>query len=699
MAPVSSRFTRLHLLALCTFLAPLGLLAWFGALELSRQGDQAQAAVEREAFGFLGRAVAAADARMQSRVAPILALEPTIANPVAWALERQTAGDVELLDVMLLDERGAVVAPEPAPSGTGLPAHRPTRSRTPFANETIAAADALVARGELESAARLLQDLVAQLRRMSGQRGRSGGENEDLELRVRFQLGGVLRALGQAESAVAEYQRVRTLAEPQRIANLGEGDTLALDLLAEVALAEIDADAEERVQVLVAVAEGRHDMLSDDLLAAVTKRLRTGLPEATMASPVVQRALALDILRRQARGFAAEYRQLLEETVRRKLRTPEESGLVHQVFSAGGTSSLVVVRKTTDRERELLDAAHLCYRFSLPLLFTDALEPFLRGAPEQFALGLADPDGIPVLQPPQPAPPSWNAPTVVSHGMQFAAIPADIEGFTTRASAARRNMAILLFVMLLVAVSGAVWMWRSVSREAELAQAKVELVSRVSHELKTPLALIRMYGETMSLGRARTLEDAGRFGGVIAREADRLTGMIHRILDFARKEAGSLTYRPEPVDLGEVARRVADIYLPHLQGRGATLTADLPAGIHAAVDVAAYEGALVNLLENASKFQDPGRTDHPIELVLASEGRQAVVEVRDRGRGVPETDLEQIFSGFHRASNAGETRGAGLGLSLVRHFAQAHGGSVRALPRPGGGTVLRLILPTTDPNR
>jgi len=76
-----------------------------------------------------------------------------------------------------------------------------------------------------------------------------------------------------------------------------------------------------------------------------------------------------------------------------------------------------------------------------------------------------------------------------------------------------------------------------------------------------------------------------------------------------------------------------------------------------------------------------------------------VLEVRDRGRGVPAADLEQIFSGFHRASNAGETRGAGLGLSLVRHFAQAHGGSVRALPRPGGGTTFRLTLPTTDPNR
>lgn len=698
MPPSPTRPTRLHLLALCTFLAPLGLLAWFGGLELARQGEEVQAAVEREAFGFLGRAVAAADARIRQRTAPLLDREVTLANPAEWALDCQAAGDVELLDLLLLDERGAVVAPEPAPVGIGLPLHRTVRSRTPFASEFLATADAMVARGELEPAASLLQDLLAAQRRGSGSRGRFG-EGDDLELRTRFQLGAILRALGREEAAHAEYQRVRTLAEPNRIANFGEADALAMDLLAAVALAELDADDRERLHILAAIAEGRHDMLSDDLLAAIAKRLRAALPESEATDPAVRRHLALDALRRQVRAFAAEYRQLLEETIRRRLRTPEESGLVHHVFSAAGTSSIVVVRRASERERELLDAAHLCYRFSLPLLLTDALEPFLRGAPEQFSLALADADGVPVLQPPMPTPPGWNSPTVLSHGLQFAALPADIEGYAAGASAARRNMAILFGVLVLVALSGAVWLWRSVSREAELASAKVELVSRVSHELKTPLALIRMYGETMSLGRARSAEDTSRFGGIIAREADRLTGMIHRILDFARKEAGSLTYQPEPTDLGAVARRVAGIYLPHLQSRGATLGVDAADGLHADVDTAAFEGALLNLLENASKFQDPARSEHPIELSLAREGKDAVIEVRDRGRGVPAGDLEQIFSGFHRASNAGETRGAGLGLSLVRHFAQAHGGSVRALPRPGGGTTIRLTLPTTDPNR
>src|SRR5204862_8286369 len=103
--------------------------------------------------------------------------------------------------------------------------------------------------------------------------------------------------------------------------------------------------------------------------------------------------------------------------------------------------------------------------------------------------------------------------------------------------------------------------------------------------------------------------------------------------------------------------------------------------------------AIVNLLENAAKYGVDGTGEHEIELSLATAGNKAVVEVRDRGRGIPPAELERVFEGFYRASNAGEVRGAGLGLSLVRHFARAHGGEVVALARADGGTVMRLSLP------
>jgi two-component system phosphate regulon sensor histidine kinase PhoR len=237
------------------------------------------------------------------------------------------------------------------------------------------------------------------------------------------------------------------------------------------------------------------------------------------------------------------------------------------------------------------------------------------------------------------------------------------------------------------------WSWRSVSRETELANLKVDLVSRVSHELKTPLALVRMYGETLGLGRAKDARQVAEFGGIIAREAERLTTLIQRILDFSRQQAGTLTYEKAPIDLGELLRKVAETYAPHLESRGVLLIDSLPLDVLVACDANATESAVVNLLENAAKYGRDGDEEHEVDLVLERVGDRAVVEVRDRGRGIPKGEHERVFDGFYRASNSGEVRGAGLGLSLVRHFARAHGGDVHALPRDGGGTILRLELP------
>jgi two-component system phosphate regulon sensor histidine kinase PhoR len=215
----------------------------------------------------------------------------------------------------------------------------------------------------------------------------------------------------------------------------------------------------------------------------------------------------------------------------------------------------------------------------------------------------------------------------------------------------------------------------------------------VSHELKTPLALVRMYGETLSLGRARDEAQAAEFGGIIARESERLSALIQRILDFSRQQAGTLTYAATTFDLGQRLRRVVEDYSPHLASRGVFVVDDLPSDIRVHCDQNALESAIVNLLENAAKYGRDGETEHEIELALTTADGAAVVEVRDHGRGIPPEERERIFDGFYRATNAGEARGAGLGLNLVRHFARAHGGDITARPRDGGGTVMRLTLP------
>jgi signal transduction histidine kinase len=140
-------------------------------------------------------------------------------------------------------------------------------------------------------------------------------------------------------------------------------------------------------------------------------------------------------------------------------------------------------------------------------------------------------------------------------------------------------------------------------------------------------------------------------------------------------------------------QRITEAFKPHLQQKGATLATHLAPGLRVRVDGPALESAVLNLLENAVKYARDEDPDRSIEVELARAGDQASIEVRDHGRGVPDEERERIFDSFYRASNSGEVRGAGLGLSLVRHFAQAHGGTVTAHPRAGGGTIFRILLP------
>ena len=124
----------------------------------------------------------------------------------------------------------------------------------------------------------------------------------------------------------------------------------------------------------------------------------------------------------------------------------------------------------------------------------------------------------------------------------------------------------------------------------------------------------------------------------------------------------------------------------------------LPLGLIVSCDKDGLEGAIVNLLENATKYGFQDVEEHEVDLLLQKQGDHAVVEVKDRGRGIPLKEHKRIFEGFYRASNSEEVRGAGLGLGIVQHFARAHDGDIEALPREGGGTIMRLTLPLVKRN-
>ncbi len=706
MSSTQSRFSHRHLLALCTFLIPLAVLAILGWRELQRSGAEAQAALEREARQFLHSAAQAVDQQIDQRLPALAAAterELAERGPVRTVLQLRTDERLQsLLDLVLLDEQFALVWPTPPPGSLHLPFARDPRPR---GNETslsaaLQAVDLLLTEGDHAQAKSLLQHLLAQIEAANPQaRSMRRSDLDESEVNARFRLATVLRRLGDPEAARAEFDKVAHFASNGSRPGRLDQDTWPLTVLAEASLAELGTTA-DRLKLLRAIAESRRDFLADGLLSAIATRLAAGIAADDAARPEVDQLLAEERQRTQSRTFAGAYDLVLKFGLRlRRMRTAapgdedadsdEEQRIVSTL---SGRTTLLAVRRASADEQQRFRCSRVGMHLDLDTLLAPALQQFA-GSGQTFVLAIQDADGAPMLPPPSTVPADFVPPNLERHGLQLRAYPANAEQIIAEAHAAARNRTLLMLALFATAVGGALWLWRSASRETELAALKIDLVSRVSHELKTPLALIRMYGETLGMGRARDPQQAAQFGGIITRESERLTALIQRILDFSRQQANTLTYERVRTDLGELLRTVCDAYTPHLEARGAILCETLPHDIQVDCDRNACESAIVNLLENAAKYGRDDEPDQEIELELTTAGDEVVVEVRDRGRGIPDGELERVFDGFHRASNAGEVRGAGLGLSLVRHFARAHGGEIVALARDGGGTVLRLSLP------
>jgi signal transduction histidine kinase len=271
----------------------------------------------------------------------------------------------------------------------------------------------------------------------------------------------------------------------------------------------------------------------------------------------------------------------------------------------------------------------------------------------------------------------------------------------------RRIVTVQLGLMLLAAtliIIFTVFSVRFSLRQMELSKLKSHFVSNITHELKTPLAAIRLYTETLQQGRVRDRGEADRFLGIIHKESVRLTQLINNILDFARIEDGRRRYRFEPASVGAVVRDVVDAYAYQLRNKGFELDLaieeDLPQGL---VDRDALGQAVLNLLDNAVKYS---RDDRQIAVSVAAErpaggpatanGHGAIlIEVRDRGIGIPPAEQTRIFEAFYRVEKGLEhdVKGSGLGLAVVHHIVQAHGGTVRVESRPRGGSTFTIRLP------
>jgi signal transduction histidine kinase len=246
-------------------------------------------------------------------------------------------------------------------------------------------------------------------------------------------------------------------------------------------------------------------------------------------------------------------------------------------------------------------------------------------------------------------------------------------------------------VALLTVLSGYL-LWRDMRREAHIAELRTQFVSSVSHELKTPLTSIRMFAELLQMRKDQDPQQA-RFLDTIVSESERLTRLLNNVLDFSRIERGQKTYRLEPAPLADVVQAAVRTIQYPLTQQGFALNLNVSEGIPPiALDRDALQQAILNLLTNAMKYSG---TQREIGLRLCAENGTALIQVSDRGIGIPEHEQSRIFDKFYRVPipENREIAGTGLGLSLVAHIAEAHGGSVQVKSRPGEGSTFSILLP------
>lgn len=270
---------------------------------------------------------------------------------------------------------------------------------------------------------------------------------------------------------------------------------------------------------------------------------------------------------------------------------------------------------------------------------------------------------------------------------------------TTIGALARSNFhknLLLTLLVLSILIFGIVRILQATSRELKLAQAKSEFVSNVSHELKTPLTMIRLFAEILSLGKVKTPEKAQEYYHIIENESRRLSQMIDNILDFSRMEAGRKNYQLVESDVGQLVEGVIKSYEYQMISSGFQLQVDIQHDLPAIkIDSDAISQAVLNLLSNAVKYSDKIKK---INVRVFQSGQNIGVEVSDCGIGIPRSEHRKIFEKFHRVSTGlvHNTKGSGLGLSLVKHIVEAHQGQILVESIQGEGSRFTLLLPISE---
>ena len=251
-------------------------------------------------------------------------------------------------------------------------------------------------------------------------------------------------------------------------------------------------------------------------------------------------------------------------------------------------------------------------------------------------------------------------------------------------------LSVILDLILLIVI----WfVYRNILKEIELARMKSDFVSNVSHELKTPLSLIRMFAETLEMNRVASQEKKQEYYRVISQETERLTHLVNNILNFSRIEAGRKEYNFQTIELNDLVKKVLENYNYHLRQNGFEVKMKLAEKLPAVkVDEESLSEALLNLIDNAIKYSHDEKF---IAVKTGIDDSTVFLEVEDHGIGIDHAQKEKIFDKFYRVSGGlvHNTKGSGLGLTLVRNIMDAHNGKVKVDSQIGKGSRFTLYLP------
>jgi two-component system, OmpR family, phosphate regulon sensor histidine kinase PhoR len=256
----------------------------------------------------------------------------------------------------------------------------------------------------------------------------------------------------------------------------------------------------------------------------------------------------------------------------------------------------------------------------------------------------------------------------------------------------RKNL-VLLAIVNIVFITGLVYVVHNVNKEMEIAKIKSNLVANVSHEIRTPVALIRMYAETLEMGRITDESKKTKYYKTILAETVRLSQLINNMLDFSKIESRKKEYCLSPGNLGSLTLQALDMYQHNFEQKDFTVTVEIEPRLgDVNMDREAVTQALVNLLDNAMKYSSD---DKYIGITLKEQDAQIVLSVTDRGIGIPHDEFKKIFQKFYRVGDSlvHNTKGSGLGLSLVEHIMNVHNGRVELSSIIGHGSTFSLIFP------